>query len=61
MNIVAIIQARIGSVRMPKKVLARIGNETIITFLHKRIKSSKLLKKIVFAIPDTKENDALYN
>ena len=35
MNIIAIVQARIGSVRMPKKVLAPIGKDTVITFLQK--------------------------
>ena len=43
MNIIAIVQARIGSVRMPKKSSAPIGKDTAITFLQKRLINSKMI------------------
>ena len=40
----AIIQARTSSVRLPKKVLKKIGNFEVIEWVIRRTKKSKLLK-----------------
>ena len=45
----AIIQARTSSVRLPKKVLKKIGNFKVIEWVINRTKKSKLLKKIILA------------
>ena len=60
-KITAIVQARIGSSRLRGKVLKKInGKETIILLLE-RLSRSKKIEDIVVAIPDTKENDILFN
>ena len=46
-NIVAIIQARLNSVRLPGKVLKQINGIPAIEFLFKRISKSKYLDNIV--------------
>ena len=60
MNIAAIIQARVGSKRLKNKILKKIEKKTIIEILLQRLKYSKKIKKIIVAIPNTKENDFLY-
>tara|TARA_A100001015_G_scaffold15960_1_gene18699 strand:+ start:2865 stop:4844 length:1980 start_codon:yes stop_codon:yes gene_type:complete len=60
-NIHAIIQARLGSKRYKNKVLTKIyNNETTLSLLIKRLSKSKILNKIIFAIPKNKNNDKLY-
>lgn len=49
-----IVQARMGSKRLPGKVLMKFGNKTILEILLKRLKSP--VTKIVVATPDTKDN-----
>lgn len=58
-NIVLIIQARIGSSRLPKKMLLDLAGKTVIERVIERVKKVKYINKIVLAIPDTKENDDL--
>ena len=58
-KIVAIVQARSTSKRFPNKVLKKIGNMTVISCLFERLKKSKLIKEIVFAIPSNNTNDKL--
>ena len=59
MNIVAIVQARLGSTRFPKKVLEKIGNYTMIELINHRLKKSQFLNNIVFSISANKENKEL--
>ena len=59
-KIVAIVQARLTSKRFPNKVIQKIGKFTIIELILKRLKRSKLIDEIVFAIPSNKKNDKLY-
>ena len=54
-NIVAIIQARLNSVRLPGKVLKQINGIPAIEFLFKRISKSKYLDNIVVATPKNKK------
>lgn len=58
-NIVAIIQARMGSTRLPGKVLMDIARKPMLWHLLNRLNFSKKIDEIILAIPDTKENDIL--
>ena len=44
-----IIQARLGSTRFPHKMVKKIGNQTIIEILIKRLKQSRLINNIILA------------
>ena len=48
-NIVAIIQARTNSTRLPRKVLKNLGERTLIEFLIERLKRVKELDQIILA------------
>ena len=58
-NIVAIIQARENSTRFPGKVLSKINGKSIIQIIHTRLKRSKKIDKVIFAIPNNKKNKNL--
>ena len=55
----AIVQARIGSSRFPKKVLAEINNQPMILRQLSRIRQSKYIDEIIIAIPEGHENNEL--
>lgn len=57
---VAIIQARVGSVRFPEKVLKKINGKPMIGQVINRVKLSKKIDKIVLAIPDTVQDNVLF-
>jgi glutamate-1-semialdehyde 2,1-aminomutase len=59
LEVVAIIQARLGSTRLPNKVLADLGGVPVLEFLVQRLRRSKMVEQIVLAIPDTRENSLL--
>ena len=59
MKIVAIIQARMGSTRLPGKVMKEILGKPVILWDLDRISLSKLIDEIVVAIPYGKENDVI--
>ena len=59
MTKVAIIQARMGSTRLPGKVLAKIGNLSMLEIIHQRLKQSSILDKIVVSTSTEKEDDAI--
>ncbi len=59
MKIVAIVQARIGSSRFPKKVLAEINNQPMILRQLSRIRQSRYIDEIIIAIPEGHQNDEL--
>ena len=54
-----LIQARIGSSRLRSKVLYRINGLSILEIGYKRLKKCKNIKKIIYVIPDNKENEVL--
>ena len=58
-HVVAIIQARLGSVRFPRKVLSEFRGSPILDVMLERVSQSKNIDAIVLAIPDTSENDEL--
>ena len=59
--VIAIVQARVGSTRLPKKILLDLENKPFLWHVLNRIKHAKRVDEIVLAIPDTKENDILEN
>tara|TARA_B100001250_G_scaffold414603_1_gene454451 strand:+ start:11501 stop:13543 length:2043 start_codon:yes stop_codon:yes gene_type:complete len=59
-KITAIIQARMGSTRLPGKVLKRVSGKSLIEILLFRLAKSKKINKIIVAIPKSKENDSFY-
>jgi len=59
MKIVAIVQARLGSTRLPNKVLAPIGDVPLIEFLLGRLSKSERISEIVLATSTNEINDQL--
>ena len=51
MNTVAVIQARMGSSRLPGKVLMDLGGETTLARVVRRLQRSRQVTKIVVARP----------
>tara|TARA_B100000965_G_scaffold379611_1_gene375480 strand:+ start:2079 stop:2657 length:579 start_codon:yes stop_codon:yes gene_type:complete len=58
-KVVAIVQARVSSIRFPYKVLQKIGKKTAIQILLERLNLSKKIDKIVVAIPRDKNERVL--
>jgi glutamate-1-semialdehyde 2,1-aminomutase len=56
MRTLAVIQARMGSMRLPNKVMKMIGDRPMIDLLLERIANSKLIDKIIIATSDAPEN-----
>lgn len=56
-----IIQARLTSTRLPKKVMMPLGNsgKSILEHAYERLLLAKHIDKVVFAIPDSSMNDEL--
>ena len=61
MKTVAIIQARLGSTRLPYKMMLSPHGKPLIEWVIKRVQKSKKLDDIVVAIPISQENDILEN
>ncbi len=59
MKTVAIIQARLGSTRLPYKMMLSLHGKPIIEWVVKRVQKSKLLDDIIVAIPISEDNDVL--
>lgn len=59
MNIVAIVQARLGSTRLPSKILKTIMDKTLLEIQIERMSKSKLISKIVVATTDNQRDDEL--
>lgn len=59
LNIVAIIQARMGSTRLPEKVMQKILEKPVILWDLDRVSASRLIDEIVVAVPYGKENDII--
>lgn len=61
MKIVAIIQARLGSSRLPGKVLRNVGDKPLIEFLISRLRRSLKIEKIVIATTTSELDNKLVN
>ena len=59
LNIIAIIQARMGSSRLPGKVLLEIEGNKLLELIVKRVSSSKYISKIIVATTLLSEDDEL--
>ena len=64
MNIGAIIQARLSSTRLPRKILMRLplnGEKTVLEHVIERIKQSSMINTIIIATTtEEDDNDILY-
>jgi len=58
-NILAIVQARMGSTRLPGKVLMEINGKPLIEILLNRLSKSNKIQKIIIATSIDKNNDPL--
>ena len=58
-HVAVILQARTGSSRLPKKVLADLSGRPMLTFLVERIKRCSLVDQIILATTDLPEDDEL--
>ena len=60
-KVIAIVQARLGSVRLPNKVMKPILGRPMIGLLLKRLSRSKNIDQIVLATSSSEENKLLIN
>jgi spore coat polysaccharide biosynthesis protein SpsF (cytidylyltransferase family) len=59
MIIVAIVQARMGSTRLPGKVMKKVCGKPLIEILLYRLSLSKKIDRVILATSENKENDIL--
>lgn len=57
-KIVAVVQARMGSRRLPNKMMLHLYGYPVVGVVYMRLKKCKLIDEIVFAIPNT-NNDGI--
>ena len=60
-QVLAIVQARMGSTRLPGKVLKVVDGKPLIEILLHRLSNSKRIDKIVLATSENEDNDELAN
>lgn len=58
-KVVAIVQARMGSTRLPGKVLTDVAGKPMLWHMLNRLKLSNKIDNIVLAIPSSVQNDRL--
>lgn len=61
MRTVAIVQARMGSSRLPGKVLAPIGDHPLLSYVVRRVQLAKLVDRVIVATPATKADAQIHN
>ncbi len=59
MRVVAIVQARMGSTRLPGKVLRDLAGETMLARVVRRLRGAKLLDEVLIATTDRPKDDAI--
>ena len=59
LNTVAIVQARMGAERLPNKMMLDLHGYPVIEWVLRRLSPTRRIDSIVFAIPDTGDNDEL--
>ncbi|MBF0233063.1 MAG: glycosyltransferase family protein [Desulfamplus sp.] len=57
--IVAIIQARLTSTRLPKKIMLDLCGKPLLCHVVERVMRAQLIDEVVLAIPDSSSNDQL--
>jgi len=59
MDTAIIVQARLGSKRLPGKVIKKINGKTILEYIIKRLKKTKLSKNIIIATTKREEDQKI--
>ena len=59
MTVLAIVQARLGSKRLPGKVLCEIQGLPVVSWISQRLSEAKTIDQVVFAIPEVDANTDL--
>ena len=59
MRVTAIIQARMGSTRLPGKVLMDLGGETVLSRVVSRVRRASLVQEVVVATTESASDDAV--
>ena len=59
MKVLAIIQARMGSTRLPGKVLRDLGGETVLSRVLSRVQRMRRIHEIIVATTEKSEDDAI--
>lgn len=59
MNVVTIIQARMGSTRLPGKVLLPLGADTVLGHVVRRVRSARRSGLVIVATSDSSRDDAV--
>jgi len=58
-KIIGVIQARIGSTRLPYKMMLSLHGKPLIEWVIRRVQKSDLLDELIVAIPVSEDNDIL--
>ncbi len=58
-KVVAVVQARLGSVRFPRKVLEQLDGRPAIQLLLERAAAASTVDEVVLAVPDLERDDPL--
>jgi len=58
-NVVAIVQARMGSTRFPGKMAAKLGDYPLLEWVLSRVKKAKAVNSVILATSDQPENQGL--
>ena len=61
MTIYVIIQARMGSTRLPGKVLMNLSGKSVLEHIIDRLNQSKYIDKIIVATSDNDENEPIFD
>src|SRR5581483_1316820 len=59
MNVIAIVQARMGSTRLPGKVLMDMGGRPVLERVVRRLQRSSTLSKIIVAATDSARDEPI--
>ena len=58
-KVITVIQARMGSTRLPNKVFLPLAGEPLLFRMYERVNSSPLTGTVVIAIPQELEDDPI--
>lgn len=60
-DVAIIIQARMGATRMPNKMMLWLHGFPVIEWVYRRASQAKLVKQVIFALPENSNDDILEN